>query len=99
MALRGFVVLALAGVLLQPAAAGQAQPAPRARLVMLGTGTPLPDPDRAGPAAAVVVDGTAYLVDAGTGIVRRAAAARNRGIAALEPKNLRIAFLTHLHSD
>jgi ribonuclease BN (tRNA processing enzyme) len=32
-------------------------------------------------------------------VVRRAAAARDRGIKALEPKNLKIAFLTHLHSD
>lgn len=31
--------------------------------------------------------------------MRRAAAARARGIAALRPVNLRIAFLTHLHSD
>lgn len=71
----------------------------RTQLVMLGTGTPLPDPDRAGPSSAVVIDGTPYLVDAGTGVVRRAAAARNNGIAGLEPRNLRIAFLTHLHSD
>lgn len=66
---------------------------------MLGTGTPLPDPDRAGPATAVVVNGAAYLVDAGTGIVRRAAAASRKGIPALDPKSLKIAFLTHLHSD
>ena len=66
---------------------------------MLGTGTPLPDPDRAGPSTALIVNGTGYLVDAGTGVVRRAAAARDKGIKALEPKNLKIAFLTHLHSD
>ena len=72
----------------------------RVAVVMLGTGTPLPDPERAGPSVAVVVDDKAYLFDAGTGVVRRAAAARQqKGITALEPRTLRVAFLTHLHSD
>lgn len=71
----------------------------KTQIVMLGTGTPLPDPDRAGPSTAIVVDGSAYIVDIGAGIVRRAAAARDRGIKALEPTNLKIAFLTHLHAD
>jgi ribonuclease BN (tRNA processing enzyme) len=69
------------------------------RLVLLGSGTPNADPDRSGPAVAVVVNGAAYLVDAGPGVVRRAAAAERRGIAALAVKNLRIVFVTHLHSD
>ena len=69
------------------------------RLVVLGTGTPNPDPERSGPALAVVVNGTAYLVDAGPGIVRRAAQAAKNGIPALEAQRLGIAFLTHLHSD
>jgi ribonuclease BN (tRNA processing enzyme) len=69
------------------------------QVVLLGTGTPLPDPERAGPCVAIVVNGTPYLVDAGTGLVRRAAAARDRGLVALRPVNLRVAFLTHLHSD
>ena len=73
--------------------------ATKTQVVMLGTGTPLPDPDRSGPSTAIVVNGTAYIVDAGTGVVRRAAAARRKGLEALEPTNLRIAFLTHLHSD
>lgn len=46
---------------------------PRTQIVMLGTGTPIPDPDRGGPAVAIVVDSVAYLFDAGTGVVRRAA--------------------------
>lgn len=66
---------------------------------MLGTGTPNPDPERAGPAAAVVVRGRAYLVDAGAGIVRRAAAAAQSGVTALRMENLKTVFLTHLHSD
>jgi ribonuclease BN (tRNA processing enzyme) len=75
------------------------KPASTTQVVMLGTGTPLPDPDRAGPSTAVVVKGTPYIVDAGTGLVRRAAAARDKGVLALRPVNLKIAFLTHLHSD
>lgn len=70
-----------------------------AQVVMLGTGTPLPDPQRSGPSTAIVVNGMSYIVDAGTGVVRRAAAARDKGVKALEPTNLRIAFLTHLHAD
>ena len=72
----------------------------RTKVVLLGTGTPVPDPDRSGPATAIVVGDSAYLVDFGPGVVRRAAAAvLNRGIAALEPGNLKVAFATHLHSD
>ncbi len=66
---------------------------------MLGTGTPNADPDRSGPAVSVVRNGRSYLVDAGPGIVRRAAAASRAGITALEPQNLNVLFLTHLHSD
>ncbi len=74
--------------------------APVTQVVLLGTGNPQPDPDRSGPATAIVVNGSAYLVDFGPGVVRRAAAARlDKGIAALEPANIRVAFLTHLHSD
>ena len=69
------------------------------QVVMLGTGTPLADPERSGPAVAVVVNTTAYLVDCGPGVVRRAAAAEKNWIKALAAKNLRIVFVTHLHSD
>jgi ribonuclease Z len=71
----------------------------RTQVVLLGTGTPNPDPDRSGPSMAVVVRGRAYLVDAGPGIVRRAAAAERAGVTALRMQNLKIVFLTHLHSD
>jgi ribonuclease BN (tRNA processing enzyme) len=67
--------------------------------VLLGSGTPNADPDRSGPALAVVVNGAAYLVDAGPGVVRRAAAAARRGTPALAVKNLRVVFVTHLHTD
>lgn len=77
----------------------QAAAATGAAVVVLGTGTPNADPDRSGPSVAVVVNGSAYLVDAGPGIVRRAAAAERAGVAALAPKRLERAFITHLHSD
>lgn len=70
------------------------------RVVLLGVGNPMPDPDRSGPATAVVVGDRAYLVDIGPGTVRRAAQASiEKGIDALEPANIRVAFVTHLHSD
>lgn len=70
------------------------------QIVMLGTGNPGPDPDRSGPATAIVVNGTAYLIDLGPGVVRRASAASLEiGSKALEPTHLRVAFITHLHSD
>lgn len=70
------------------------------KLVVLGTGTPNADPERSGPALAVVRGTRSYLIDAGPGIVRRASAAAARhGLAALEPPRLRTLFLTHLHSD
>jgi ribonuclease BN (tRNA processing enzyme) len=69
------------------------------RVVLLGTGTPNADPDRSGPAWAIVAGGQAYLVDCGPGIVRRAAAAYRAGIEALAVKNLTHVFITHLHTD
>ncbi len=69
------------------------------QVVMLGTGTPNPVPERSGPAVAIIAGGEAYLVDAGPGLVRRAAAAERAGVAALAQTGLRRVFLTHLHSD
>jgi ribonuclease BN (tRNA processing enzyme) len=71
--------------------------------VLLGTGTPNLDPDRSGPALAVVVDGVWYLVDSGPGVVRRAeAASRLPGLGAGAGQGgsrFQRVFLTHLHSD
>ncbi|MGH9417829.1 MAG: MBL fold metallo-hydrolase [Terriglobales bacterium] len=67
--------------------------------IMLGSGTPNAEPDRSGPAAAVVVNGAAYLVDAGPGVVRRAKAAALAGHPALRLPNISHVFFTHLHSD
>jgi len=69
------------------------------KVVLLGTGTPNACYDRSGPAIAVIVNNKPYIIDCGPGIVRQASNAYKRGIDALHPKNLDIAFLTHLHSD
>ena len=71
------------------------------RVVMLGTGTPRPEPDRSGPATAIVVNDTPYLIDFGPGVIRRATAAFEKGVTALGfgGVNIKTAFLTHLHSD
>lgn len=76
----------------------RASPA-KTRVVMLGTGTPQARPDSSGPAVAIVTGGAVYLVDAGPGVVRRAAAAAEKGIAELRVQNLKTVFITHLHSD
>jgi hypothetical protein len=47
-------------------------PSSGSKVVLLGTGTPAANPDRSGPATAIVVNDTAYLVDFGPGVVRRA---------------------------
>lgn len=71
----------------------------KTQVVVLGTGTPNADPDRSGPALAVVVDDVPYLIDFGPGIVRRASAANKKGVAGLAVNKLSTAFVTHLHSD
>ncbi len=72
---------------------------PATRVVLLGTGTPNADPERSGPAVAIVSGGTPYLIDCGPGVVRRAAAAHRNGTEALAVSNLNHLFITHLHSD
>lgn len=69
------------------------------KIVMLGTGTPNPIPERNGPSLAIIVEDKSYLIDFGTGLVRRAEEANRRGIGALKAPNLKLGFLTHLHSD
>ena len=58
------------------------------RVILLGTGTPNPDPQRMGPAVAVVSGERVYLVDCGPGVVRRAAQ------AGLKMEQLTRAFIT-----
>ena len=79
-----------------PALDPPALDAPRADstvIILLGTGTPFPDPDRQGPATAVVVGERVFLFDAGPGVMRQMNAA---GLPRSGPEAL---FITHLHSD
>ncbi len=69
------------------------------KIVLLGTGTPNAEPERSGSAIAIIVNDTPYLIDCGPGIVRRAAAAYRSGIDCLKVENLKMLFVTHLHSD
>ena len=62
-------------------------------VITLGTGTPVPNPDRSGPATAVVIGRRVFLFDAGAGVMRRLAA------AGLPIDGVTAAFITHLHSD
>ncbi|MCK5324760.1 MAG: MBL fold metallo-hydrolase [Woeseiaceae bacterium] len=101
MQIRFATVVALFTVLIGTCLA-ETGPSDITQVVMLGTGTPNADPQRSGPAVAIVVNGVPYLVDFGPGVVRRAAAmspAYGGSIPGLEVRNLRYAFLTHLHSD
>jgi len=94
------MLIAVTGVSQESTSHSPSHQTARTKIVLLGTGTPVPDPDRSGPATAIVVDDRAYLVDFGPGIVRRAeSAALTRRIPAVEPGNLKVAFATHLHSD
>ncbi len=102
----GLIVLSAVGFGLtnsnhaSPAAAAGLQTPNGTRVVLLGTGTPGAEPDRSGPASAVVVGDRAYLVDFGPGVVRQASrASLTKGVGPLYVPNLDIAFLTHLHSD
>ena len=72
------------------------------QVVLLGTGNPNPDPQHSGPSVAIIVNETPYIVDFGPGLIRQAAALSPRyggKIKALDVKNIKLAFLTHLHSD
>jgi ribonuclease BN (tRNA processing enzyme) len=69
------------------------------KLVLLGTGTPFADPTKSGPSLAIVVNNTSNIVDCGPGLVRRAAEASKLGFPSLEASQLKIVFITHLHSD
>ncbi len=72
------------------------------KVVLLGTGNPNPSPFQSGCSVAIVVNNTPYIVDFGPGLIRQAAALSPRyggTIEGLDVKNIKRAFLTHLHSD
>jgi ribonuclease Z len=70
-----------------------ALPAQDTRAIILGSGNPNADPTRMGPAIAIVSGNRVYIVDCGTGLVRRAVE------AGIKMPQLTRAFVTHLHSD
>ena len=91
------LALVLAGVMATVISVAAAE---RARVIILGSGTPIPDPSSSGPCVAIVVNGQAYLFDAGAGMVRQAeAAAEKFAIPGLDATRLTRLFITHLHSD
>ena len=61
----------------------------KTQIVLLGTGTPNADPERSGPSVAIVVNDTPYIIDFGPGVVRRAAAAFQKGVEGLAVNRLR----------
>jgi ribonuclease BN (tRNA processing enzyme) len=64
------------------------------RLILLGTaGGPTPKPNRSAPAQAIIVNGTAYLIDCGNGVGRQMVKAN------ITFSSLRTIFITHQHSD
>lgn len=62
-------------------------------LALCGTGSPLPNPDRAGPCAAVVAGEQTYIVDIGEG------GARNLNLMGFDLGAIDAVLLTHFHSD
>ena len=67
---------------------------PALEIVLLGTqGAPQVEPDRAGIATALVVDGITYVIDCGRG------ATTQFSRAGLKFKSLKSIFITHLHAD
>lgn len=88
------IVLAFCGVAAQSSAQTQrASSADSTVVILLGTGTPFPDPNTAGPSTAILVGKRIFVVDAGTGIMRRLSAA---GFVSPPIEGV---FITHLHSD
>jgi len=72
------------------------------KLVILGSGNPNPSPFQSGCSLAIIVFDTPYIIDFGPGLIRKAAAMSptyGGKISGLEVKNIKRAFLTHLHSD
>jgi ribonuclease BN (tRNA processing enzyme) len=72
------------------------------KLVILGSGNPNPSPFQSGCSLAVIVLDTPYIIDFGPGLIRKAAALSptfGGKLKGLEVKNIKRAFLTHLHSD
>lgn len=97
-----YLLIAAAVALTSDINAAELAPSETTQVVLLGTGTPNAEPDRSGPAVAIVVNDTPYIVDFGPGVVRQATAmapSNGGSVPGLEADKLAHAFLTHLHSD
>ncbi len=93
---RSLATAALARAPVGAATRGQKRAAPPGgmRLILLGTaGGPTPKITRAAPAAVVLVNGAAHVVDCGNGVGRQL---RTAGVALRDIRNI---FITHHHSD
>jgi ribonuclease Z len=93
-----YLLICLLAVVIVPMASAQILNS-HTQLVLLGTGTPNAEPTTSGPSLAIIVNNASYVVDCGPGVVRRAAEAKNKGIASLAASKLKRLFITHLHSD
>lgn len=94
----GSLLLSLAISPVPAGSAPHAQAAPATRqgttLTLLGTGGgPGGNPDRAGIASLLTVDGKPYVIDAGEGVSRQLAR------AGVSEADISTVFLTHLHDD
>lgn len=97
-----FLVLCIALLIFSITISAQEDTGTSTKVVLLGTGNPNPDPEHSGCSVAIVVNGTPYIVDFGPGLIRQAAQMSPRyggTIEGLSTKNIKRAFLTHLHSD
>ena len=65
----------------------------KTHVILLGTGNPYPNPERSGPATAVVYGKRFFLFDAGAGVMRQI---NKAGLPISGPE---ATFITHLHSD
>jgi len=75
-----------------------------AKVLVMGTGDPNPDPYRYGPASAVIVNGYPYFIDAGEGWWRAVGFSVQAQpaidlVSVMDLSNIKYMFLTHLHED
>ena len=91
----GIIVLPRMNSLTQPWAAVQATHQRQTmKITMLGTGAALPDPDRGQSALLITTEsGKHYLFDCGEGATRQMVRAD------INPADVGLVFLTHLHHD
>ncbi len=87
-----------AGIICQTGAVSPPVYEKKTEVVMLGTGDTRMPIRCFGPATAIVVHGTPYLVGCGPGWSARRTGAEERR-AGLTPQRIGVVFITHLHSN